>query len=297
MRGGVLGGQLRPAPPWGQTQLDKSSAEPVVAPPLAAFGGWVDAAWFSPSVVSDPDVVAFELPRLGRLRRQAFHVIDRAMTKAPPRRAVQEARPPKRLAGKVVALIDGAGALRAVASARDRLLFESAPVLFFADIPSARLKPRSANKLRRDLVSIGARACVVRSAAEVTTLMVWPSSETGITEFVEEAGPDYLMHPEWDAEPKLPSVSQARPGASPPARDAAREARLLRQIVMLQGQVDALTRAQSTVGAMEQLGLDDARLKSMLKLLHPDRHGNSEAANEAAKWLNSMRELLKAKDI
>jgi hypothetical protein len=32
----------------------------------------------------------------------------------------------------------------------------------------------------------------------------------------------------------------------------------------------------------------------MLRLLHPDKHGGSEAANEAAKWINGLRDLLKA---
>ncbi len=245
-------------------------------------------------MLSDPNVVAFELPKLAGIRRQSFHVIERAMTKAPPRRAGQEPKPPKRLAGKLVALIDGAGALRAVASGRDRLLFESAPVLFFADIPTPRLKQRAANKLRRELVGIGARACVLRANSDVTTLMVWPSAETSITDFVEQAGPDHAMHPDFDAGPAVPAKRATQTNESRPSREAGRE-KLLRQIATLQGQVDALTRAQSAVGAMEQLGLDDARLKSMLKLLHPDLHGNSEAANEAAKWLNSMRELLKGR--
>ena len=255
----------------------------------------MDAAWFSASVLSDPNVVAFELPRVASSRRQNFHVIDRAMTKAPPRRAGEEpVKPPRRMAGKLVALIDGAGALRAVASGRDRLLFDSPPVLFFADIPTPRLKPRASAKLRRELVGIGARACVLRAGADVTTLMLWPSAETAITDFVEQASPEHAPHPEFDAGPAVPVRRSATSGAAAPARDAGRE-KLLRQIATLQAQVDTLTRAQSAVGAMEQLGLDDARLKSMLKLLHPDRHGNSEAANEAAKWLNSMRDLLKGK--
>jgi hypothetical protein len=90
----------------------------------------------------------------------------------------------------------------------------------------------------------------------------------------------------------LPAKTRAPKAA---ARDTAREQRLLQDVAALRAQIDALQRANSVTGAMEQLGLDDARLKSMLRLLHPDKHGGSEAANDAAKWLNNLRDLLKAK--
>ena len=45
---------------------------------------------------------------------------------------------------------------------------------------------------------------------------------------------------------------------------------------------------------METLGLDDARLRAMLLLLHPDKHANSPAATEAAKWVNGLRDILGA---
>jgi hypothetical protein len=48
---------------------------------------------------------------------------------------------------------------------------------------------------------------------------------------------------------------------------------------------------------MEKLGLDDGRLKSMLTLLHPDKHGGSDAANDAAKWINNLRDLLKSRQV
>ena len=158
-----------------------------------------------------------------------------------------------------------------------------------------RLKQRAANKLRRDLIAIGMRACVLRAAADITTMMFWPSAEPDITAFVFGAAPAHRPHPEFDAEPR-PSARRVTGAAADRGapRDTAREAKLLRQIAELQDQVAALSRAQSAAGAMAQLGLDDARLKSMLKLLHPDKHGNSEAATEAAKWINSMRDLLKA---
>jgi hypothetical protein len=66
---------------------------------------------------------------------------------------------------------------------------------------------------------------------------------------------------------------------------------------LLRNRIAELQRGQSVLGAMETLGLDDARLKAMLLLLHPDKHGNSEAANEAAKWVNGLRDALKAKRV
>ncbi len=269
-----------------------------MAPSLAAFGGWEEADWFNPALLSDTEVVAFELPRLPGVRRQGFSVVDRLLTRKPTGGAAQgQARPPRRVAGKLAVLLDAAGAVRATASCRSRLLFESDAVLFFADIPSAKLKQRAANKLRRDLVAIGMRACVLRAAADVTTLMFWPSAEPDITAFVFAAAPVHRLHPEFDAEPpsppRRPTVTGGTDRAAP-RQDSRREAELLRQIAALQDEVAALSRAQSAAGAMAQLGLDDARLKSMLKLLHPDKHGNSEAATEAAKWINAMRDLLKA---
>ncbi len=240
-------------------------------------------------------MVAFELPKLGGLRKQSFHVIDRTLARAAAPATQMPAAVPKRLAGKVARLLDEAGAVRALASSRTRLLFEAAPVLFFAEIPTARLKARAAAKLRRAMVSYGVQACVVHAGPAATTLMLWPDGETGIADFVAAAAPEHPLHAEFAAGPQPPARA-ARPrdvAAAPAAPDRAREARLLQQIAVLQGQVDALTRAQSAVGAMEQLGLDDAKLKSMLKLLHPDKHANSEAATEAAKWLNSMRDLLR----
>ena len=263
-----------------------------IAPALVAFGGWAEAEWFSAALLSDPKIVAFRLPPLPGMPKQAFHVIDRGSDEPPSRQAVQEPRTvPRRMAGKLAVLLDGVGAVRALASARSRLLFESGPVLFFADIPAAKLKVRAANKLRRELVSIGARACVLSARSDFVTLMFWPSAETKITAFVDLAEPEHRIHPEFEAAPR--GRAGGREDRPSEKRDRDREMKLLSRIATLQSEVEALTRARSAQGALEQLGLDDARLKSMLKLLHPDKHANSEAATEAAKWLNSMRELLK----
>ena len=62
----------------------------------------------------------------------------------------------------------------------------------------------------------------------------------------------------------------------------------------MRARIAELQRLHSVEGALETLGLTDARLKAMLLLLHPDKHGNSEAANEAAKWVNGLRDVLKA---
>lgn len=245
-------------------------------------------------MLSDEDVVAFELPRLSGIRQQSFHVIDRTRNAAHSRKAKPvPAETPKRLAGKLARLLDSFGAVNAVASSRTRLLFESAPILFFADIPAARLKQRPANKLRRDLVALELRACVVRAGDALATLMIWPLAEQAITAFVNAAVPDYQTNPDFERALRAPDSRPLRPAGRGAAAGGDREAKLLGQIATLQKQIETLTRAQSARGAMEQLGLDDTRLKSMLKLLHPDKHANSEAATEAAKWLNAMRDLLK----
>ena len=263
----------------------------MVTSPLDAFGGWIEADWFVPSIVSDPEVAAFELPKLGRQRKQVFHIIDRTLARSKP----DKTRLPRRLAGKLAMLLDNAGAIRTVASCRSRLLFEGAPVLFFADIPAARLKPRAAAKLRRDLVGLALRACVLHSHESAATLMIWPVDETSITDFIRAAEPDHKLHPDFDRAQTAPAKSPTAASGQPARRDGAREAKLLQQIALLQAQIDTLSKGQSTLGAMQQLGLDDARLKSMLKLLHPDKHANSEAATEAAQWVNNLRDLLKTK--
>jgi hypothetical protein len=281
------------------TKLPKTMPDTVPAASLAAFGGWQEAEWFSPAVLSDSDIVAFALPALSGVRKQNFRIVDRTLAKDPARKAAPAtpAKLPRRVAGKLALLLDSAGAVRAVACCRSRLLFESSPVLFFAEFPGSRLKQRAAAKLRREMVGIGISACVLRAAPDVVTLMCWLSTETGITEFIDRAAPEHAIHADFSLGPNNVPTGPARPRTASSGqtrqRESGREAALLQQIAVLQGQVKAMARAQSPLSAMEQLGLDDARLKSMLKLLHPDKHGNSEAANEAAVWLNGLRELLR----
>jgi hypothetical protein len=261
-----------------------------MAPALKALGGWADAPWFTPSIMSDPEVVGFQFPPLPGVRAQSFQIIDRSTAEksesAKPKTV--PVKPPKRIAGKLSQLLDSFGATRAVACGRSRLLFESAPTLFFAELPVARLKPRSAGKLRRDLIEIGVTACLVGADGRSVTAMLWPSTESAITQFVQEAAPEHPLHIDFFKPP--PSAAATAPQRK---RDVDREKQLLREVTTLRQQVETLQQSQSARGAMEKLGLDDARLKSMLTLLHPDKHGGSEAANEAAKWLNSLRELLK----
>jgi hypothetical protein len=276
-------------------QMDKTAA-----PPLAALGGWQDADWFSPSILTDDQVIGFTIPPVAGLRKQSFVVVDRtahdqaspAKTKATP------GPPPKRLAGKLAQILDAYGATAAVSCSRSRFIFESAPLLFFADIPLKKLKARAATKLRNELIGIGVTGCIVHVQNLSATGMFWPAAESGITDFVVAAAPDHALHPAFDfapksVDPRAPALKTGR-AAQRETRDTSREKRLLREVDELRRQVEASKRAQSTVGAMALLGLDDARLKSMLKLLHPDKHGGSEAASEAAKWLNNLREALKA---
>lgn len=271
------------------------------APSLMALGGWEDAEWFNPNVLSDSDIVAFALPAVRDVRKQSFRIVERTSSNQPTKAELPPApnRSPRRLAGKLALLLDSVGAIRAVACCRSRLLFESSPILFFAELLTSRLKQRSANKLRRELLGIGVRACVLRSEQSLTTVMFWTSSETDITDFIARAAPEHLTHPDFDQPPKNTPIPTAKardvPARRPNQVEDGREMALLKQITALQTQVEILAHAQSPVGAMKQLGLDDTRLKSMLKLLHPDKHGNSEAAHEAAVWVNGMRELLQGK--
>ncbi len=273
--------------------MTKSPPDPTIAPPLTALGGWSDAEWFNASILTDDEVVGFHLPKLPGVRKQNFHVIDRSAGgggKAAKGQAPTVA--PKRLAGKLAVILDQFGATRAVACCRSKFLFESGAVLFFAEIPAARLKPRPAAKLRRELIGIGVCACVVLVAGGAVTVMAWARAEGEISDFVQGAGPEFPLHGEFEKAEIAPAGKGAVTGA-PDKRGAATERKLLAEIAALRQQVDTLKRAQSELGAMEQLGLDDARLKSMLRLLHPDIHGGSEAATEAAKWINNLRGVLK----
>jgi hypothetical protein len=261
------------------------------APALKALGGWSDAPWFTPAIMSDPEIVGFQFPPLPGVRKQNFQITDRSTAEKPKRGAPKTvpAKPPKRIAGKLSHLLDALGATSAVACGRARFLFESAPTLFFAELPLAKLKAKSANKLRRDLIEIGVTACLVSTEGPSAIVMLWPASETTITDFVQQAAPDHPLHIDFFKTPA--SASDPRP---PRKRDIDRQNQLLREVTTLRQQIEILQQSQSARGAMEKLGLDEARLKSMLVLLHPDKHGGSEAANEAAKWLNGLRELLKA---
>jgi hypothetical protein len=272
------------------------------APALKALGGWTDAPWFSPSVLSDSEVVGFQFPSLPGIRKQSFEITDRSTSEKPtPKKARTTAppKPPKRIAGKLSNLLDAFGAIRAVACGRSRFLFEAAPTLFFAEMPAARLKATSANKFRRGLIENGLGGCVLHADGISVMLMFWPASDEAIIEFVQQASPEYPLHIDFfkvaparrDASPKGKSDTKSRSTAT--AADS--EKKLLREVSALRQQVEKLQQSQSAIGAMEKLGLDDARLKSMLLLLHPDKHGGSEAANDAAKWINNLRDLLKAR--
>ncbi len=269
--------------------MSNSQAEVKIPAPLLALGGWADAEWFSTSVLSDTEVVGLTFPKLAGLRKQRFDVIDRSLAAASgrPGQQVKPAEPPRTLAGRLAQIFDSYGATRAVACSRNRLLFEGSPVLFFAEIPLAKIKQRAANKLRRELIEHGLRCCVVHLDHVAATAMVWPDAEPALTAFVEAASPEHAIHAEFDA------PARRTDPARDDARQKAREAKLLREVAALREQIGTLQRAQSALGAMEQLGLDDARLKSMLKLLHPDKHGGSAAANDAAQWLNGLRDLLR----
>jgi hypothetical protein len=268
--------------------------------PLKAFGGWTDANWFSPTILTDAELIGFDLPTVAGMRKQSFHVVDRSISSksSTPKAHAVTAQPAKRLAGKLANLLDSYGATMAVACSRDTLIFESAPLLFFAELPTARLKPRSLTKLRKDLTAIQMQCCIIQILNTSITAMFWPSAETKICNFIDAAAPDYPLQTDFDRTPLTRGARKSKAENTTKGQTGRynedREQKLLLEIAELRKQVGASKRRQSTLGAMEQLGLDDARLKSMLKLLHPDKHGGSEDANDAAKWLNGLRDVLKA---
>jgi len=277
--------------------MANSETGSATAPALKALGGWADAPWFSSSVLTDNEVVGFQFPPLPGVRKQSFQISDRSIAEKtrPGKSANAPVRLPRRMAGKLANILDSLGATKAVACCRSRFLFESAPVLFFAEIPSGKLKSRPANKLRRELIEISVVGCVVSLDKPSVTLMFWPTTETGITDFVQAATPEYPVHLDFL---KSPPPAQDPAGKSTKGGDGRsddRERHLLREVAALRQQVEKLQQSQSVLGAMEKLGLDDARLKSMLTLLHPDKHGGSDAANDATKWINQLRDLLKGR--
>ena len=281
--------------------MTKADADPAVPAPLKALGGWPQAEWFCPSVLFDDEVVGFTLPKLQRGRKQSFRVVERAATPAANDRSAAAARSlPKVIAPGIADIIDEAGATNAAAFRRATFLFESAPVLYFARMPLSGLKIRAANKLRAALIACGFRGCSLHIDGTHVIAMFWPGLESEISDYVSDAGPPYAIHVAFElAGQHEPAAGGRRHALTGTGGDAERvrlkrtNTKLLQEITALRTQIDSLRQSQSALGAMESLGLDDTRLKTMLRLLHPDKHGNDEAANEAAKWINNLRDLLK----
>jgi hypothetical protein len=296
--------------------LPKKSAETDIPPPLKALGGWGEADWFSASVLSDQEVVGITLPKLAGLRKQVFRLVERSTITSAAPNAVEKSYFGRRpsMSAKLGLILGEYGASKAAAFGRAKLLFEPAPTLFFAELPNARLKARAANKLRLQLIENELRGCILDVGKTHCIAMFWPSTETEITLFVDAAMPAQPMHIQFDqaedarakaledgrrTPEKIPSSAKQARGDQPlGARERKRlhseKEALIKEVNDLRAHIERLQKSQSALGAMEQLGLDDTRLKSMLRLLHPDKHGGSEAANEAAKWINGLRDLLKA---
>jgi hypothetical protein len=287
-------------------------------PPLKAIGGWVDASWFSASVLSDSEVVGITLPTLPNVRKQTFRLVERSSAEERATRAVAKSFFGRRqsVSSRLGAILDTYGATKAAAFGRSKLLFDPAPTLFFAELPNARVKARAANKLRQELIENDLRGCILHIGKTHLIAMFWPFTEPEITLFINAASPPQPIHIQFDQaedarahaqhasgqanarqlQDQGKRAKQEQPlGAQERRRLQTEKDALVKQVTELRAQVEKLQQSQSALGAMEQLGLDDARLKSMLRLLHPDKHGGSEAANEAAKWINGLRDLLKAK--
>ena len=276
--------------------MTKTRADSVSAP-LKALGGWPSAEWFCPSVLYDDEVVGFTLPRLHRGRKQSFRLVERSAL--PPGQASKPPLPKPAAVPGIADIIDAAEATSAAAFRRATFLFEAAPVLYFARMPLSSLKIRAANKLRTALIGTGFRGCSLHIDAAHVTAMFWPGAETEISDYIADADPPYALHHEFDAvaaSGPARALTRGQDGLHVAERARLRQtnSKLLQEIAALRSQVDSLRQSQSALSAMESLGLDDTRLRSMLRLLHPDKHGGDEAANEAAKWINNLRDLLKA---
>jgi hypothetical protein len=274
----------------------RSSADKSIPPPLRALGGWADAEWFDRAVLLQDEVVGLTLPKLPGLRKQSFELAERAMGRVSARKGAASLE--KKPAG-ISDVLEAAGTARVAAFRRPRFFFEAAPTLFFAEIPAAALKPRAADRLRSNLIGIFYRGCVLAcDAGRPVIAMFWPEQETDVTSFVTLAGPPYPLHVQFgQAAAPRPAAGGTRAAEGKASHGRAERERLLAEMDLLRNRIAELQRGQSVLGAMETLGLDDARLKAMLLLLHPDKHGNSEAANEAAKWVNGLRDALKAKRV
>lgn|GEM_PF-1943255 len=286
--------------------MPEKDTQVAVPPPLKAIGGWTDAEWFSAAVLSDDEVVGFTLPKLAGTRKQVFRLVERASPAAARGKAPQKtpAPPARSISARLGQTLEGYGVTKAAAFGRSRLLYDPAPTLFFAEMPTKSLKARAANTLRQELIQIGLRGCIVHIGRTHLIAMFWSCQESEITGFVEAASPPWPLHVQFDQadDARLRTLEAPRQGAPDQPLGAKERKRLhaerealVREVNALRVQVEQLQKTRSARGAMEQLGLDDARLRSMLILLHPDKHGNSEAATEAAKWVNGLRDLLKSK--
>ncbi len=287
--------------------MARASADKSIPPPLRALGGWPDADWFDPAILDQSEVVGITLPPLPGSRKQSFELAERATVQPMPAkaRAPKPSAAPARVPAGIDQVLDATTVTRAAAFRRPRFFFDAAPTLFFAEIPLAHLKARAADKLRRDLIQIAFRGCVLTCGPKSITGMFWPAQEVDLTNFVRAAAPPHALHPHFDVaeeEARLAGPSRGQPakGASGRAASAPRDSerraereRLLAELDGLRAKVVELERLHSVAGAMKTLGLDDDRLRAMLLLLHPDKHANSAAANEAAKWVNGLRDVLK----
>ncbi len=282
----------------------RKPADTSIPPPLRALGGWEEAEWFDPSVLTEGEVVGITLPAVAGSRKQNFELDERTAAAADPKTRGAKKAVPARVPAGIGQILDAAGSIQAASFRRPRFFFGAPPTLFFAAVPTAKLKTRAADALRRNLIASAYRGCVLSHRADLVTAMFWPGTEAEVTAFIRAAGPPYALHTQFDrAEEERRSAEPARRGslgrasaAAPPSQrqqDTAERERLLTELDGLRAKICELERLHSVEGAMETLGLTDARLRAMLLLLHPDKHGNSEAANEAAKWINGLRDVLR----
>ncbi len=261
--------------------------------PLAALGGWSNS----------PNPTFLDLRKARGLRAAVYRLLDLS-----PWRITETKRQINtRLWDDI---LDDFGGVKHITCGYRNLLFPVDPLLQVVEFPYEKISGNFALDLQRRTRG-RLLACVLHQCANQVTVLFWKRKATEITGRILAAGPDtplpLLIEEYWERAPPRRSTPHVHPPKEPnssseEAKDDPRHYRnelhrLLAEIVELRAQLSNQQQCLPKVDAIEALGLDDARLKAMLLLLHPDHHDNSAAATEATKWVNNLRDVLAMKKL
>ncbi|MBV1797943.1 hypothetical protein [Siccirubricoccus sp. G192] len=307
-------------------QFPESVAEDsTVCDTFRAFGGWSRSAWCPISIAKDVKSIEHCFNEVITDSPFGF-----CCSRAGLEDAVKAvSRDNFCLPGWWIDLAAAAPVTKFHALRRRVIFWPDPPILLFVQLPRDALGIRRANQVRRKARASKMLACVLDVGDQAINLLFWHKEEKKITANVLNAQPNMplrMLQPE-------PIRKQRKPASRPNSTsdfdaiseyntrpqsefypnqievDSIRAERdlalakhdavlaennaILEEIFRLKTELKRIRKNQTSTSAMAQLGLDDARLKALLFLLHPDKHGNSEAATEAAKWVNGLRDELK----